>query len=115
VKKRKRRPKWPAPSELSAAIAWYRADQWDRLREISADRDQLDETYAEWVVKAQGVLDHLAGEGLSIDKVEIDLDDLQRWCAERGIPINGQARASYAAEKAREREQGHPPASDEPG
>lgn len=115
MRKRNGRPRKPATGQISAAIAWYREDQWDRLREISEDRDQLDETYAEWVVKAQGVLDHLVAEGLAIEKVEIDLDDLQRWCAEQGMPINSRASASYAAEKAREREQGHPPAGNDPG
>jgi hypothetical protein len=91
---------------IGAAVAWYREDQWDRLREISVDRDQLDDTYAEWVVKAERVIKHLAAEGMSIEKVEIDLEDLQRWCAAQGIPVDSRARAVYAAEKANERHPG---------
>jgi len=106
MRRRDGRPRPKPPTEIGAAIAWYREDQWERLREISADRDQLDETYAEWVVKAEEVVKQLAAQGLSIEKVEIDLDDLERWCAARGIPIDSRARASYAAEKARERDQG---------
>jgi hypothetical protein len=106
MKKHRRKSRQLEPSEIGAAIAWYREDQWERLREISADRDQLDDTYAEWVVKAKKVMEQLAAQGMSIEKVEIDLEDLQRWCARQGIPVNGQARASYAAEKASERDPG---------
>jgi hypothetical protein len=106
MKKHWRRSRQLKPSEIGAAIAWYREDQWERLREISADRDQLDDTYAEWVVKAEEVLRHLAEQGMNIEKVEIDLEDLQRWCAAQGIPVDSRARASYAAEKARERDSG---------
>jgi hypothetical protein len=106
MKRRSGRPRQTPPGEIGAAIAWYREDQWDRLREISEDRDQLDDTYAEWVVKAERVMKHLAAQGVSIEKVEIDLEDLQRWCAAQGIPVDSRARASYAAEKANGRNPG---------
>ncbi|HVO68840.1 MAG TPA: hypothetical protein VMT24_02275 [Aggregatilineaceae bacterium] len=106
MKKHRRRSLQLEPTEIGAAIAWYREDQWERLREISADRDQLDDTYAEWVIKAEEVMKHLAAQGLSIEKVEIDLEDLQRWCEAQRMPVDSRARASYAAEKARERDSG---------
>ncbi|MHB8791147.1 MAG: hypothetical protein ACYDBT_14865 [Desulfobulbaceae bacterium] len=38
---------------LKAAVAWYKPDQWRRLREISEDRDRLEETYGEWQILAK--------------------------------------------------------------
>ena len=29
-------------------IAWFKPQQWDRLLQISADRDELETTYEEW-------------------------------------------------------------------
>jgi hypothetical protein len=29
---------------LKAAVAWYKPNQWQRLREISEDREELEET-----------------------------------------------------------------------
>jgi hypothetical protein len=32
----------------AVAIAWYRQEQWPRLRAVSAHGDQLETTYDEW-------------------------------------------------------------------
>lgn len=35
--------------ERVMGIAWYRPEQWPRLREVSADIEGLEETHAEWL------------------------------------------------------------------
>ena len=35
------------------AVAWYRRDQWERLRELAADPEKLEPTYDEWLEMAQ--------------------------------------------------------------
>ena len=37
-------------SEFPVGVAWYREDQWNRLRALATDRDKLANTYAEWLV-----------------------------------------------------------------
>ncbi len=44
----------------------------------------------------------LRAAGLRVEKVDIDSEQLIRWCNERGWEINAQARSSYAAEMLRD-------------
>ena len=39
-----------------AGLAWYRRDQWTRLRELAPDADKLDESYEDWLAGAQKLL-----------------------------------------------------------
>jgi len=87
--------------------AWYRADQWDRLREISVDRDKLGETYAEWAANAEQSLRGMRKTGMLVEKVEVDVEELLAWCKVRQLDVDGRARAQYAAEMLRQLDVGH--------
>ena len=85
-------------------VAWYRREQWNRLLEISSDRDQLEDTYEEWKSIAEKHFDELALPGLPIRKVDIDVEELLSWCGSQDRPVDGEARAQFTAMKLRERE-----------
>ncbi len=53
------RKKTPGYQNTEVGIAWYEAEQWSRLLEISADRDELEETYQEWVRDAERAIKEL--------------------------------------------------------
>lgn len=89
-----------------AGCAWYRAEQWERLREISVDRDRLEDTYEEWLIDAQKGLQHMQEAGMSVEKVEVDVEELLAWCRAHNQDVDGKARAAYAAEMLRRRHQG---------
>ncbi len=81
-------------------VAWYKAKQWDDLLEASVDRDELEDTYFEWV---QNWIKHeamFAEQGLRMVKVEVDVPELVAWCKKRGIPLDGEARGAFVAMKA---------------
>jgi hypothetical protein len=84
-------------------VAWYRPEQWQRIRDISSDTDYLEDTYEEWLHLAEQKLAELIAAGLSVEKVDIDSEQLIAWCNERGLDINGEARSSYTVERLRER------------
>ena len=84
-------------ANLKAAIAWYKPDQWQRLREISEDRDELEETHGEWQNLAEKALKDFAAQGLSVTKATVDTEELLRWCNERGLKVNGKSRSQYAS------------------
>lgn len=42
---------------MKACLAWYRAEEWDRWREISADRDTMPTSYDAWLSKAEEAVD----------------------------------------------------------
>ncbi len=90
-------------SQTVAGIAWYRSEQWQRLREISKDANDLEDSYDAWLTEAERVL----GSGdlrIPFEKVDVDVEQLLAWCNENGRPVDAKARAEYVAELLRRRD-----------
>jgi hypothetical protein len=82
-------------------IAWYRRDQWARLRELAADADKLEESYEAWLAGAQKTLVQMTVAGVRARRVDVDVDELARWCRREGRPVDGASRAAFVAERLR--------------
>jgi hypothetical protein len=80
-------------------IAWYRKEQWDRLREISTDKSNLEFTFEEWLANAEKMLVDLRAQGLDAFKYEVDVEKLLEWCRAKKIQVNGSTRSQYVTEK----------------
>ncbi|MFH1726444.1 MAG: hypothetical protein ABII00_17680 [Elusimicrobiota bacterium] len=87
---------------LKFGFASYRPEQWERLRSISEDKDDLEDTYDEWLPAAQTRFEELKRSGTDIVQVEVDVEDLVGWCRSRNLSINAQSRSQFAAHKLRE-------------
>ena len=85
-------------SSLRLAIAWYSRDQWETLKSVAADPDNLDDSYETWVRALQRTRRQLRAQGIEPERVEVKVHDLVEWCREAGRPVDGGARAEYAAE-----------------
>jgi len=72
-------------------MAWYRPEQWDRLRQISGDVNELEETYEEWLSIATQKIAELQPQGMEIEKVEIDINELQTYCNIKGMSVNAKS------------------------
>jgi hypothetical protein len=83
-------------------IAWYRPDQWEQLRKLSDDSDRLEGTYEEWLSYAEEQLAELRSRGCVVRRVDVDLDELLKWCTFKRLPLNGESRSQYVAEKLRQ-------------
>lgn len=97
-----------APAASSAAnivmgFAWYRPDQWSLLRSLSVDSDKLEETYEQWLAFANKTVDDLRCQGISVQKMDVDVRELSVWCKKHGCPLDGDARAAYVSEKMNQR------------
>ena len=92
---------------LSPALgaAWYRSDQWDRLREVSEDRTDLENTWEEWVHVAEKALRDFLARGIQMEKVDVHVEELVRWCQAKQQPINAASRSAFAAEMLRQESQ----------
>lgn len=90
---------------LAWGLAWYRPEQWARLREISVDADELEATFLEWLVIAEKARRDFEDNFLFPEKVPVDVEELLAWCRERKRPVDGQARSQYVAWLMREREE----------
>jgi len=84
-------------SEVVAGIAWFRANQWQLLRSLATDAEDLEETHEEWVKIAERTIEDLARQGVFAQKVDVDVNELQAWCSAQNRPLDSSARAAYAA------------------
>ena len=80
-------------------VAWFRVEQWQRLRDISADKQELEDTFEEWLVAAEKALVNLRANGVDARKVDVDVDQLFQWCQSKKLPVNSESRSSFVAEK----------------
>ena len=94
----KRRSQKPGNIPVVVGVAWYSPSQWKRLREVSADPDQLEQTHREWVATYERATRELAAQGLTMVKVPVEVSELEKWCRERNLAIDGGARAQYVLE-----------------
>ncbi|MFZ1218071.1 MAG: hypothetical protein WAO00_02205 [Chthoniobacterales bacterium] len=83
--------------EIVAGIAWFSADQWQLLRSLATDAEDLEETHEEWVKIAEKTIEDLARQGLRAQKVDVDVNELQAWCLAQNRRLDSSARAAYAA------------------
>ncbi len=97
-------PKKDSETTSILGIAWYKPEEWSHLLEISADRDELEDTHEEWLRNAESRLHEMAGAGIHAVRVYINVRELEAWCLNRGCAIDGSARAVYTAEKLRQRD-----------
>jgi len=89
-------------NRVAIGFAWYRPQQWQRVRDISDDAEDLSDTYLEWLQLAEENFNQLRSSGLHVEKVDIDSEQLIIWCNEQGLPITRESRSQYAAEKLKE-------------
>ncbi|HEY2975644.1 MAG TPA: hypothetical protein VGJ48_24230 [Pyrinomonadaceae bacterium] len=90
------------PDKIVVGFAWYRPEQWQRVRDISSDAGALEDSYEEWLSLAEQKLKELSSSGLQVEKVDVHSEQLILWCNERGLEVNAQARSRYAAERLQE-------------
>ncbi len=89
------------PKTIISGVAWYRPEQWVRLRKLSIDRDDLEATFQEWFQTAEKTFTDLKKLGLNIVRVDIDVEELATWCAAEGLSLDSSARARFVQEKVR--------------
>src|SRR5258708_1305645 len=92
---RRRRRKHPIAPEPQLGLAWYTRAGWERLRELAADKDTLDDSFEDWERGALAGIGEFKAMGREIRKVPIDVEALAVWCAYHNRKVDGAARAEY--------------------
>ena len=80
---------------LIMGVTWYRAEQWDRLREISVDKETFATTYDASLVEWAKQMRQLEAQGMRPVKVEVDVEALLTWCTTQGLPITPETRTKF--------------------
>jgi len=86
------------PLRVTAALAWYRREDYPRVLEMMADRSEMHDTYDEWLRDSEGVEQHLVSEGQAVTRVIIDPGKFRSWCEQHSLKPVGKARSRFAAE-----------------
>lgn len=89
--------------ETAVGFAWYQRHQWGRLRELAADAEGIEENYDAWLTSAKRSLATVKSQGLSVERVQVDVEEVAAWCARAGRRFDGKARSEYVAELLRNR------------
>ena len=87
--------------EAASGVAWFDREQWQRLREVAADPERLEESYEAWVAMAERAIRRLEAAGMLIERVPVDAEELIAWCKDRARPIDSSARAEFVARQLR--------------
>ena len=90
-------------SELVTAVAWYRPEQWQRLREVSEDVDNLEETYEAWLQTAERTIRDGLPTDVVVEKIDVDVEEVLAWCNVMGLPMNAASRARFISERLRQK------------
>ena len=82
----------------SVNIAYYRAEDWLRLRSIIDDKDSFHDSWSSWKQEYEKVRRGLKSQGFIVNEVVVDLDELIRFCFQNGIKNDGQARSRFVSQ-----------------
>jgi hypothetical protein len=88
------------PANVVMAIATYRPDQWDALRAVAADRDSMDETWEKWNARIEELITGLEAKGHAYICLQLDVEEIEQYCKEQGVPNDSNARTQLAILKA---------------
>ena len=93
-------------SDTVYGMAWYHPDQWQRLREMSSDAEDFEESYDDWFDSAEVRMRAMREVGIRAERVEVDVEEMARWCEAEECLVDADGRARYAAHLLRAREEG---------
>lgn len=77
-------------------MAWYRPDNYLRLRAMFEDGDKLHRTYSEWLAAAEAGQERFEAQVIRVFRVDIDLNDFPKWCVTKGLNLNAASRMQCA-------------------
>src|SRR5229473_4654882 len=90
-------------SRIITGVAWYRPEQWQRLREVSEDVENLEETYDAWLQTAERMIHDGIPNDVIVEKIDIDVEEVLAWCNVQGLPMNASSRARFVSERVRQK------------
>ena len=92
-------------------MAWYSPEQYARLLKVADDREQIRDTYQNWLRGAEKAFRNLP---VKPTVVHIKVEELVIWCRAHSRPVDSAARAEYAGvmgetQTGNSRDRGQPP------
>jgi len=76
--------------------AWFRREDYQRIRQIMDDADKFPTDFDAWEERAKGQVEEATRQGLTITPVILDPDEFLAYCEEKKIPPGSMARSTFA-------------------
>ncbi|ACA17741.1 conserved hypothetical protein [Methylobacterium sp. 4-46] len=80
-------------------MAWYRSEDYARMRAFMQDADRLPTSYEAWRISAEQVEGEVTRSGVTMVRVLVEPDEFAAGCNEHGLQADGAARARFANER----------------
>ncbi len=78
-------------------MAWYKPENFDRLRSMFEDGNKLHRTYKEWFSAAESGRKKLEAQGHRVVCIDIDPNQFPEWCKANGMKLNAEARNKFSS------------------
>jgi len=89
---------------IKLGVAWYREDQWELLKSTASDRENIEDTYHEWLQHAEEGIKKFKNQGLRPARVDLNVKEFNDWCEREGRIPDAGSRSEYTAELLRRRD-----------
>ena len=86
-------------SDKVIGIAWYKKEQWFILKQVIENSNDIENTHEEWLNNAINLKKTLIDSGLTVEEVEIDIQDVISWCKKDNKIINSKNITEYVVFK----------------
>ena len=83
--------------ELVVNLASYRKEDWNKLVNSADDRETMHDTWDEWRKAFIETKTRLESQGLTVNEVIIDIDELLQFCRRNGLKNIGKTRSQYVS------------------
>jgi len=80
----------------AVGLAWYRQEDFARIKAMMSDAGKLHDTWADWHAAAQQTEDAYRGMGYTVVRALLIPEDFMAFCRLRGLDVNAQARTEFA-------------------
>lgn len=84
---------------IGIKLARYRKKDWKRFIKIIDDRESMHDIWNEWHKAFLKTKKDLISQGFEVKDVEINLDELIKYCEIRGMKNDGKARSQFVQAK----------------
>ena len=84
---------------IGIKLAYYRKKDWKRFLDLIDDRESMHDTWKEWHKSHLKAKNDLIKEGFEVFDIQVDIDELIKFCKIRGIKNDGKARSQFVTNK----------------
>jgi hypothetical protein len=81
-------------TETVLGMAWYTPEAWARLKAIPEAR--VDMSYRAYVRNYDAYVRRFVAEGIKVERVAVDVDQMLAWCHRNGYAVDTTGRAIFS-------------------